>query len=161
MSIKTTLQDDVYPSNKGIEHVNDDPIDEISYSGDGINPLQNLSKNTFLTAGFKVRDKLQDLEMLVIGFTDTDRIITTDHKLNSIWSVYQKIYCNVSNKSDYELFNGKIDNKYYYYFFTNILDTWQHRGEGADDFYFICKYWDKEKNDYFYMTKRFFEVEKI
>lgn len=161
MPIKTNQPDDISSANEEVNRERDNAMAEIPTTENMIYPLQNLTKNTFLTAGFKVKDKLLGIEMLVIGFTNTDRIITVEQKLNSIYSVYQKIFCNVLNLSDYELFGGDKDKKIYYHFFLKILHSWKDRNAGDDDFYFVCKYWNIRKNDFSYMARHFFEVEYL
>lgn len=123
--------------------------------------FQALIPDAFVFPGFKVRDKLSGLELLVIGFTDETDTISTNRQIKYNSQIYQKVYCNVHKKTDFELFGGVEDKKFYYHYFSNILHSWEDRVKYADELYFVCKYLNVETDEYRYYLYTFFEVERI
>ena len=143
-----------------IEEVKNEPK-EIEHKNVPAYPFQVLIPDSFVYPGFKVRDKLSGVEMLVVGFTDDVDAISTEFKISRSRYIYEKIYFNSQKKSDFELFGGDEDDPYYYHFFLNILHSWVDRENISNDLYFVCKFWNSEANDFRYYVKRFFEVESI
>ena len=163
MPIKTGKNQSEEPSSISEEPFQEGAVEssETSLKCQPIYPLRESMTAGFLTAGFKVRDKLTDYEMLVIGFAQGTGILD-GYKICYSNSIYEKVYCNVTKKADNELYETSSDKQYFYHFFKNALGSWKTgRSSYSDELFFVCRYWNRDTEEIRHYLRKFFEVESI
>lgn len=123
-------------------------------------PAIGILNESFLLAGSKVIDKAGGPSLVVVGFTNYEDTITDTGVLKYKNQVYLKVFLNLQRKADNLLFpEGNSNSISSYHFFNDIADDWSLLSTSNDKLLLVCKYWNKEDENFTYVLKSLVEVE--
>lgn len=112
-------------------------------------------------AGIRAKDKIGGPELSITGYTNYQDTLNANGTIKYQNQIYRKVFCNKAKLSDFDLFGGNHNSKYYFHFFENQWDQWKDRKDCKDNLWIVCKYWDETEKKFLYILKEFFEVKSI
>lgn len=124
-------------------------------------------ENIIVSAGFRVRDRMETRMQFVVGFTSNFNCIENG-VLKAPHDINQKIYINKERKtvgmlnaasnSGYDSIKEFV---YSYFFIKDQLTNMLSHNYASDVFYIVCKLKLPDSNEFYYSLKRLHEIETV